>query len=90
MEQSLGLADKLKMIASQWRDVNPEYQCGVVLIWQAHCLISAYGWKDSLRDPQDEKPGAFAVDVDGCIFQAEGGNDYDGAKRWIQLDACDR
>ncbi|HCB1749122.1 TPA: hypothetical protein MYP11_005192 [Citrobacter braakii] len=43
----------------------------------------AYGWKNVLRDPQHERPGAIAVDAEGNMFIAEGGNDYDGAKCWV-------
>lgn len=65
-------------IAAKWRDEHPEHLSGVVLIWQGE----AYGWKDSLRDACHERPGALAVDVDGQIFKAQGGNDYDGAESW--------
>ncbi|WP_413703358.1 hypothetical protein, partial [Raoultella ornithinolytica] len=49
------------------------------LIWDGE----AYGWKNVLRDPQHERPGAIAVDAEGNMFIAEGGNDYDGAKCWV-------
>jgi len=44
-----------------------------------------YGWKDSLRDPNHERPNAIAVDENGRVFRAEGGNDYDGAERWASI-----
>ncbi|HBM2209215.1 TPA: antirestriction protein ArdR, partial [Escherichia coli] len=47
--------------------------------WQG----AVYGWKNELRDPQHEQPGAVAVDQTGCVFVAEGGNEYDGAKCWV-------
>ena len=67
--------------AKQWRERNPDYQGGVVLVWQGQ----AYGWKNSLRDAFQERPGAFAVDEAGQVSKAEGGNDYDGAERWLEL-----
>lgn len=45
---------------------NPEYYC----------------WKNELRDPNHEEPGAVAIDFYGNIWIAVDGNDYDGAERW--------
>lgn len=73
------MRESLVLIAQKWREANQEYKGGVVLVWQD----AAYGWKDKLRDPAHEKPGAFAVDSDGHVFIAEGGNEYDGAKFWV-------
>jgi hypothetical protein len=42
---------------------------GIVLVWQG----TVYGWKNELRDPQHEQPGAIAVDPAGQVFIAEGG-----------------
>lgn len=67
-------------IAKHWRTQNTEHaNSGVVLIFDG----VAYGWKDSLRDPQHERPGAIAVDIFCNEYIATGGNDYDGAKEWI-------
>ncbi|HFF9520128.1 TPA: antirestriction protein ArdR [Serratia marcescens] len=67
-------------IANKWREQNEEHAGdGVVLIWAGE----VYGWKNCLRDAQHERPGAIAVDADAHVFIAEGGNDYDGAKRWV-------
>lgn len=69
-----------KLIAKNWRKQNPEHvNSGIVLIWDG----KAFGWKNCLRDPQAERPETIAVDVDGNIFIAKGGNDYDGAKCWL-------
>ncbi|HFW1439425.1 TPA: antirestriction protein ArdR [Salmonella enterica subsp. enterica serovar Typhimurium] len=74
-------------IARRWRQLNPDMAGdGIVLIWKK----TAYGWKNCLRDAQDEQPGAIGVDRDGNIFIAEGGNDYDGAKCWVVLDSDKR
>lgn len=54
---------------------------GFVLFWKGE----AYCWKDRLRDPQTERPGAIAVDDFGNVYKAEGGNDYDGAKNWLKI-----
>ena len=51
---------------------------GVVLIWAG----AVYGWKNALRDPQHERPGALAVDSDGAVWVATGGNDHNGAQSW--------
>nr|AGC70355.1 hypothetical protein pD2RT_001 [Pseudomonas migulae] len=71
--------DLLCGIATEWRTRNQEHQSGVVLLWQG----AVYGWKDCLRDATHERPGVYAVDEDGHVFLAEGGNDYDGAKCWV-------
>jgi len=71
-------AKHITEIAEQYRRNNPERLGGVVLIWQGQ----EYGWKNELRDPQSERPGAYAVDAKGNIWKAVGGNDYDGAERW--------
>ncbi|MCO8166220.1 antirestriction protein ArdR [Pseudomonas sp. 21LCFQ02] len=70
--------DSLRISAASWRACNPEHSGGVVLLWQG----VVYGWKDSLRDPGDERPGAFAVAEDGQIYVAEGGEKSNGAQRW--------
>ena len=51
---------------------------GVVLVWAGQ----AYGWKNELRDPQHERPGALALDAEGGVWEATGGNDQDGARAW--------
>ncbi|HCN5947583.1 TPA: antirestriction protein ArdR [Escherichia coli] len=71
-------------IAKKWRNTQnePHTISGIVLIWEGQ----VYGWKDSLRDPNHERPNAIAVDENGRVFRAEGGNDYDGAERWASID----
>ncbi len=71
----------VRSAARQYREANPEREHGVVLVFEG----KAYGWKDCLRDPGHEQPGAYAVDEDGYVSVAEGGNAYDGAKHWVAL-----
>lgn len=68
-------------IAKNYRNsqTTEDYKTGVVLIY----LGKAYGWKNELRDPQHERPDAIAVDEQGRVFLAVGGNDSDGAKAWV-------
>lgn len=47
--------------------------------------LPSHGWKSTLREPEAECPGALAVDIDGHIFEALGGNDYDGTKCWVAV-----
>lgn len=68
----------LRKTAQHWRESNQCHQGGIVLVWQG----SVYGWKNELRDPQHEQPGAFAVDPTGQVYIAEGGDSYNGAARW--------
>lgn len=68
----------LRKVAAGWRATNTEYAGGIVLIWNGR----AFGWKDSLRDPHWECPNTLAVDEDGNVYRAEGGDEYYGAKLW--------
>lgn len=72
-------AAQAREAASQWRGANPEHASGIVLVWQR----KAYGWKDRLRDPGHERPGVYAVDADGHVFIAQGGDDQNGAACWV-------
>ena len=73
---------RVRSAARRYREANPERQLGVVLVFEG----KAYGWKDCLRDPGHEQPGAYAVDEAGHVFIAEGGNEHDGAKCWVAAD----
>ncbi|RVU52992.1 hypothetical protein EOL67_04090 [Pseudomonas syringae pv. syringae] len=76
------LCEALRATANRWRKINQDHRGGIVMIWQG----TVYGWKDSLRDASHERPGVFAVDENGHIFIAEGGDDYNGAKGWVAAD----
>lgn len=71
--------------AKRWRSEHPQHLDGVVLVWQEQ----GYGWKDLLRDASHERPGAYAVDADGYVFVAEGGDDRSGAKCWVAVPTSD-
>lgn len=71
------LIEALCSTAAKWLAGNQEHREGVVLVWNGE----VYGWKNELRDPASERPGAYAVDKSGLISKAEGGDDYNGAKR---------
>lgn len=74
-----GITEILR-VARNWRLNEPEsHQTGVVLIWDG----KVYGWKNELRDASHEQPGAIAVDDAGRVFQAEGGDSYNGASAWV-------
>lgn len=70
---------KVRIVARQYRKANPQRAGGVVLVWEG----KAYGWKNCLRDAAHEQPGAYAVDLDGHVFIAEGGDASNGAKAWV-------
>ncbi|QUG93158.1 antirestriction protein ArdR (plasmid) [Pseudomonas putida] len=76
------LIEVLRATAAKWRASNQEHHGGVVLVWGGE----VYGWKNELRDPASERPGAYAVDKAGQVFMAEGGDDYNGAKAWVAVD----
>lgn len=77
------MSDKKSIIelARKWRIDNQVYEGGVVLI----ANDQVYGWKSTLREPENECPGSLAVDIEGHIFEAQGGDDYDGAKCWVAM-----
>ena len=56
-------------VAQAYRAEHQTPPGGVVLLWGG----TAYG---------HERPGALAVDVDGHVWEAVGGDDYHGAKSW--------
>ncbi|MEN1399025.1 antirestriction protein ArdR [Pseudomonas aeruginosa] len=64
--------------AAEYR-ARGEHEHGVVLIWGGE----PYGWKNTLRDPGHERPGVLAVDEDGQVYRAEGGDDWNGARAWV-------
>ncbi|RML68641.1 hypothetical protein ALP42_200096 [Pseudomonas savastanoi pv. nerii] len=76
------LIEALRSTAAKWRAGNQEHRDGVVLVWEGE----VYGWKNELRDPASERPGACAVDKAGLVFRAEGGDDYNGAEAWVAVD----
>lgn len=76
---TLGKVEALRLTAESWRAANRNRRDGVVLIWHGE----VYGWKNCLRDVSHEQPGAYAVDGDGHVFIAEGGDEHAGAKCWV-------
>lgn len=68
-------------LAQQYRGENGHTD-GVVVIWYG----TVCGWMNELRDPQNWTAGCIAIDADGNQWQATGGNDYDGATRWIPIN----
>jgi hypothetical protein len=77
MHKQHGAAEKAAQLALKYRS-EQQKQDGVVLVWAG----AVYGWKNTLRDPQHERPGAFAVDPVGRVWLAIGGCDQDGARSW--------
>lgn len=79
-----GLPMDYRGIAAEWRNAQPEHraQRGIVLIWEGQ----VYGWKEKLRDACHERPNAIAVDADGHVYKADGGNDNQGAAMWVVAD----
>ncbi len=71
--------------ATDWRTRWPGHAGGVVLVWDG----AGYGWKNCLRDASHERPGALAVDADGNVYRAEGGDDQGGAMAWVVVTSED-
>lgn len=70
LEQAIKLAEAYRREEGQ--------DGGIVLVYAGQ----VYGWKNELRDPHQERPGALAVTAYGSVWLADGGNDQDGAKTW--------
>lgn len=72
----------IQAVAANYRaaEQGDEAACGYVLIYAGR----AFGWKRALSAPETVCPGVVAVDVDGRVFEAKDGNDYDGARRWVE------
>lgn len=75
----------VQALAGRYRETTQgdEAHCGYVLIYAGR----VFGWKRALDAPATVCPGAVAVDMAGRMFEAEGGNDYDGAVRWSPASA---
>lgn len=80
--QDRGAEILARLAAKHWRTSNQGRPGGVVLVWDG----AVYGWKNSLRDAAQERPGAYAVDEDESVFIADGGDDDNGAKCWVVVN----
>ncbi|ALO46600.1 hypothetical protein [Pseudohongiella spirulinae] len=71
---------KTRQLFKAARKFRKDYclQGGVVLIYNGQI----YGWKDKVRSPCSEKPGAVAIDERGNRWIAAGGDPYNGAEKW--------
>nr|WP_289073832.1 hypothetical protein [uncultured Halomonas sp.] len=78
VKEGIAWRDDVRALANAYRANNPHEVGGVVMLIKGN----VYGWKNQLRDPRSEVPGAVAVSSEGQIFVAAGGNDYDGAEYW--------
>lgn len=72
-------ADQLRNTATEFRSQWVKTE-GYVVIFEG----TVSGWISGLHTPSDWRPGAIAVSADGDIYQAQGGNDDDGALCWIE------
>ena len=82
------MINNLVELASCYRDNSTKQHIkhtGVVLIFNNQ----VYGWKNSLRDAHCEQPGSIAVDLNDNCYEAQGGDDYNGAKAWVCLKEND-
>ena len=69
--------DRLARIAEAYRDFWG-HKGGYVMLFKGE----AVGWKRNLDRPEGFEPGALAVDENGHVWEATGGNPYGGAERW--------
>jgi hypothetical protein len=82
---STSLSEKIK-VAAGYRTENPSRAPrGFVMIYRG----SACAWCASKPIPGEWEPGVFAVDTEGNVYRAEGGNEYDGAERFVRVGGMD-
>lgn len=63
----------------RYKDTHPRMlNCGYVRIFQGE----AYGWCAEKVEAKTECPGALLVSLTGEIFEAVGGDNQKGAKKW--------
>lgn len=67
-------------LANKWRDQKqaPYRNTGVVGVYHE----SITGWRDQLGNPAYFCPGCLAISVNGTVWEAQGGNDSEGAEEW--------
>lgn len=68
------ILEKVEKFRLEWDQPH-----GVVLVWDSE----PYGWKNELRNPESERPGALAIDADLNQWEAQGGDESSGAERWV-------
>lgn len=73
--------ERIKDEADLYR-ANCDLKGGVVVVFE----YEVSGWVNELRDPQHWEPGCVAVDESGNAWESVGGNPYDGAEEWKQIN----
>lgn len=81
MQSTTNTNTEYQSIAAAYREQHAKTS-GIVIVSQNEAIA----WVNELRDPQSWEPGVIAVDVDGACYLATGGNAYDGASSWEQID----
>lgn len=73
---------KVQEIAARYRESahGDEATCGYVLVYAGRVC----GWKREVTAPETVCPGVVAVDPIGQMFEASGGDDYNGALHWVE------
>lgn len=73
--------------AHLWRAQNGYIgRGGVIVIFDG----LAQGWVNELRNPETWRPGCIAVDETGYSWIAVGGDDQDGASKWMPRETHSR
>ena len=81
-EQTMSDHTNCIRLAQAWRDDRPQLAgTGFVVV----CNDQSCGWINVIRNPECWAPGCIAVGTNGDLWQAMGGNDYDGAARWERI-----
>ncbi|MFC1098365.1 hypothetical protein ACFGZK_10925 [Pasteurella multocida] len=78
---------ELLKIANDYRNQNKDTHAfmlnsGYVIVYDG----SACSWRNSVRNPETEKPNAYLVGLsEDEIFIAKGGDEFNGAEIWSKL-----
>lgn len=74
------LSPQLKQRLDNYREQR-QLKGGVVILLRGQIQ----GWCNCLRDPESWIIGCKAIDENGREWITVGGNDYDGAERWVSV-----
>ncbi len=81
------IMEKIIQIANQYRQDNKEtypfmLETGYVRLFDN----KPYGWCADMGEASTERPTALLVGLDNSVFEAVGGNDKTGAKKWVKRE----
>lgn len=81
---------KCRQVALKWHeDTKNQTGFAVVCCNSETGAVEVTGWTRELDRPISWTPGCLAINNAGEMHEATGGNDYDGAQKWVQIVPLD-